>query len=252
MKISALIITLLIHLLAHVQFGYAQINHIENKIYVERDSIQKKTSLVFHNGNKMLLKACAISISPDSESVAIIKFAGGAQKETELEIYDEQGGKKKTFTVDALGLVVLANDGRFVVYGAYPTEDIANYRLFSFYNSNGVKNSIKIDSLGTEVTCKFSSQGIFLILAEPNFLARAIQGKLALYIFDKNFKLKGKTELNNLDKRSGIKSVSFDDEEKEVTIEIESYNKSNGSKYKRSLKYDTNANLKKIKEEIEK
>jgi hypothetical protein len=198
----------------------------------DKIQVQEKTStLIFRNGERMDMASGFYSLSPDSQSMAFLKYRRFG-KETELKIYDADGKEKKTFTVDALGQVALANDGRFVVYGAYPTAGTKDFKSFSFYNSEGVKNTKEIHGLGSEMKCEFSPAGVFTILS-----GAFITGTYSLYMLDSTYNITGQAEFSNSDKLCYIGSLDFNDDSKEASIEMTLVTMPKSSRGKRTFDY---------------
>jgi hypothetical protein len=211
-------------LFLNVNFVFSQTS---DKIQV----VDKTSVMIFRNGERMDMSSGFYSLAPDSQSVALIKYRRFG-KETELKIYDADGAEKKTFTVDALGQVALASDGRFVVYGSFATANTKDYKSFSFYNAEGVKSSREIHGAGSEMKCEFSPAGTFIIL-EGAFMT----GTYTLYILDNSFNMTGQAQITNSDKLCYIGSLDFNDERKEASVEMTLVTMPKSSRGKRSFDY---------------
>jgi hypothetical protein len=224
-------------------FSFCQKN-VQSNVVVSSDTTSRTSKLIFNNGSELPLLSCNFSISPDSQYVAVIYYAYPNQNQTKTEIFNSNGEIVRTYFVEPFGGIILGNDGRFLVYGAPPSEEISDGTSFAFYYSTGERIYRNFKPMGFNIKCKFTCDGILLILGEPHFLAKAMEGRLNLFVLDNKFDQLSFVELKNLSRESDISNYDYNPNDKEETIAIETYNRDNGIKKTEILVYGISGELK--------
>ena len=216
-----------------------------SKIYFELDTIKRRSTIVFTNGKKMELENCYPSVSPDSEKVAVLFWARDYGRKNQMTIYDSIGSPGKTFTVEGLSYVALANDYRFAIYGSHQTINIVKHdHICFFYDSSGIKQSLTFDSLGLAVKCKFSQFGDFILVTSKSIQDDVKFDKFFIYFINSRFTIEKINEIDahtkDKDIYNYIRQLKIDDGKKEVALDILSiqYGKKNKPRTIMSYKYN--------------
>ena len=165
---------------------------------------KKERKLVFPTKTIIVPEGKTVIFSPEKKKVAIhTRTINRLDSTSTVEIYN-MSGEKKQFIVTSIGRMVIGDDGRFVLFGSIPSEQVPVDFKYFLYQPDGTLayESVELNALTSKVRLY---KGLCVICYDDISKNHALK----IEIFDDKYKLVGDFLIEELDFSFGLQYVEF-------------------------------------------